>query len=96
MAYQIMWTDPAIQDLEDIVRYLSTRNPQAAETFASNLWDKVDLLATQPYMGEVFPSPDLAIRRQILVRPYRVFYRVVEAIHRIEILHVRHSARTEP
>lgn len=96
MAYQIMWTDPANQDLEDIVRYLAAQNPQAAEAFARNLWEKVDLLATQPYMGEVFPAPDQALRRQILIRPYRVFYRVVDAIHRIEILHVRHSARAEP
>ena len=44
-------------------------------------------------MGERFEAPDGAARRQLLLRPYRIFYRVLDDTRRIEILHVRHSAR---
>jgi hypothetical protein len=34
--------------------------------------------------------------REIVVRPYRVFYDVSEESQSVEILHVWHSARDEP
>jgi toxin ParE1/3/4 len=93
MAFQIMWTAPAIEDLKGIVEYLVEHDPPAAQRFEQELTAKIDLLATQPYMGSRLAIAKNSTRREILVRPYRIFYRVLEEIRRIEIQHVRHSAR---
>lgn len=96
MGYQIVWTDTATDELEEITRYIAGSNPDAAERVATAIVNRVELLATVPYTGSAFPRGGAGKQRVIVSGKYRVFYRVQDESQRVEILLVRHSRRQEP
>jgi plasmid stabilization system protein ParE len=58
--------------------------------------ESVGLLARFPEIGPVYEREESGRTREIVCRQYRVFYRLAEAEHRVEVLTVWHSARREP
>jgi plasmid stabilization system protein ParE len=44
MAFKIVWSELARQDLRDIVEFIARDNPQIAESFGYSLITKVDSL----------------------------------------------------
>jgi len=92
--YQLLWTEPALCDLERIDRYLRRRNPPAAKKLGESLLSRVEVLQTHPEFGRVY-DPDLP-HRVLPHRNYRIFYRVWHDRRTVEISHVRHGARDNP
>lgn len=76
MGYQISLTLSARRDLQDIVRYISLDSPERAIRFGQFLVDHTRRLADFPEMGRVVPEFDDPTIREIVVRSYRVIYRV--------------------
>jgi plasmid stabilization system protein ParE len=58
MAFKIVWSDQAREDLRDIVLFIARDNPPAAESFGYSLMSKVDYLAEFPKMGRVVPEAE--------------------------------------
>ncbi len=90
----IVWTRPALTSLLEIARYIQIENPSAARRLASTIRARVARLEKFPESGRdvpEFPDSDL---REIIVNDYRVIYRYLKAASRVEILAVRHGART--
>jgi plasmid stabilization system protein ParE len=56
----------------------------------------VAVLARLPFIGPAWERDPRGRVREILSRPYRVFYRVIEPARRAEVLLVWHAARQEP
>jgi toxin ParE1/3/4 len=83
MAFQIVTTEDAENDLEDIVTYIARHDsPQAAERVLARILDIADSLTVTPTRG----TPPKELRalgdreyRQVFFKPYRLIYRVVEA-----------------
>jgi plasmid stabilization system protein ParE len=96
MDYEIVWTESAAADLEAIVRYLARRNATAAESVRTGILDHVETLSRFPLIGPVYERERSGRTREIVYRSYRIFYRVEETAHRVEILTVWHGARGEP
>ena len=96
MDFKIIWSDAAIADLEEIWAYLAQRNPQAAARVGRGILAHVRVLANFPYIGPAYPRGSRGPLREIVVRPYRIFYDVSEDSQSVEILHVWHGARDEP
>jgi len=48
MAFKIIWSRQARDDLRDIVTFIAEDNPTIAESFGFRLMAKVDLLAQFP------------------------------------------------
>ena len=96
MDFKIIWSDTAIADLEEIWAYLAERSPQAATRVGRGILAHVRVLANFPYIGPTYPRGSKGTLREIVVRPYRIFYDVSEEFQRVEILHVWHGARDEP
>jgi toxin ParE1/3/4 len=90
---KVRFTDTAIAELDDIFRYLSARNPNAATAVAKRVKDVAAMLAEYPLSGrEVDES---GVRMASLVRyPFLVFYAVTG--DELVILNVRHAARQWP
>ncbi|MFN3350592.1 type II toxin-antitoxin system RelE/ParE family toxin [Pseudorhodoplanes sp.] len=90
---KVRYTETAAGELEDILRYLSERNPRAATAVARRVKDVASLLAEYPLSGrEVDES---GVRMASLVRyPFLVFYTVTA--DEVVILNVRHAARQWP
>lgn len=96
MAYQVGLSPSARRDLQGIVRYISLDNPDRARTFGEFLVSKTKPLSDFPEMGRVVPELEDPTIREIIVRSYRVVYRVDHAVRRIEVVRFWHAARGKP
>lgn len=96
MGYQVAFSPSARRDLRDIVRYISLDAPDRAIAFGQFLVQSVKHLAEHPALGRVAPELGDPTIREIIVRSYRVIYRIAEADRRIEIVRFWHAARGFP
>ena len=72
---QVIWTEPALSDLDAIADYIALDNPAAAVALVQRVFKHVDQLAEQPESGSK-PQELRGWRyRQIVEPPCRVFYR---------------------
>lgn len=88
---QIVWTDPALGDLDAIADYIALENPVAASALVKRIFGHVEQLADHPKSGSWPPELGRSRYRQIVEPPCRVFYRYDG--HRVVILHVMRSER---
>lgn len=51
MDFQVLYTKPSLEDLEDIVAYSAATFPASSERFCISLLNHVDLLKSFPYIG---------------------------------------------
>ena len=88
---RVVYTDEALHDLEDILRFIATNFPTAYPSFELRLRAIERRIGQWPQSArEVAERP--GVRVVPLVRyPYRIFYRVTPDA--IEILHIHHTAR---
>jgi plasmid stabilization system protein ParE len=96
MAYKLIWSPAACDDLHDIVVFIARDNPDRAMSFGYQLISETDRLQSFPDFGRTVPeyqNPDI---REIIFRPYRIVYRVNHARKICEIARVWHSARGVP
>jgi toxin ParE1/3/4 len=64
---QIAWSNREIQDLKEIVEYISRDSKAYAQSFALQIREKVDRLGTFPESGPVIPEDRSGSIRQITV-----------------------------
>ena len=96
MGYQVTLAPSARRDLRDIVRYVSLDSPDRAVTFGRFLVSNTKRLANFPEMGRIVPELDDLSIREIVVRSYRVIYRVDHDNHWVEVVRFWHGARGTP
>ena len=96
MGFAIDWTETALEDLADLVRFIAEDDPEAALRVGGEVIDHVGILSTFPEIGPVFRQRPMGVIRQITCRPVRIFYRVHGEAERVEILHGWHGARRDP
>ena len=53
---EIIWTDHAIQDLDEIGEYIQKDSPKYAELTVSSLFDAPQILINHPNAGKVVPE----------------------------------------
>lgn len=93
MDYIVILSPKAVEDLERIIRYIALSSPEAARKVGQNLLNKTKQLSQFPFKGQKVPefnSPDI---RQIILKPYRVVYRVEEDKKRISVARFWHSSQ---
>lgn len=84
------FTAAACCDLEEIVRYIGARDPNAATRLTDRLEAECWQLARHPALGQ--PRPDLVVGiRFFPVGNYLIFYR--ESAEGIQIIRILHGAR---
>ena len=77
MAYKIIWSLQARDDLREVVLFIAADNPTVAEAFGFRLMARVDDLAKFPEMGRVVPEEGDSTLREIVLRPHRIIYRLI-------------------
>ena len=88
---EIIWTEPALADLEAIADYIAVENPTAAREFVQRVFGHIDRLEKHPGLGPVPPELEKSRYRQIVEPPCRIFYRLEN--EQVLILHVMRSER---
>jgi addiction module RelE/StbE family toxin len=96
MGYKIIFSEPAIDDLKSIVGFISKDNQEAAARMGGKLIESIRHLANFPRFGRVVPEQNDENVREIIFKPYRIFYRVRDEIKVIEVIRFWHAARGEP
>jgi plasmid stabilization system protein ParE len=96
MAYKLIWSPAARDDLHDIVVFIAHDNPNRAMSFGYELISETDRLQQFPELGRIVPEYRDDGMREIVLRPYRIIYRVDHERALCEIVRVWHSARGIP
>lgn len=90
---KVVWTESAIQDLNDIADYIAKNSVRYAELTVNELFYATDILEKYPKSGVKVPEFNDESIRQIIRGSYRIVYLIVNA-HQIDILTVHHCARS--
>jgi len=86
---QIVWTDPAVSDLDAIADYIALDKPDAASRLVRRVFERVEILAEHPELGSRIPELSrLSHYRQLIEPPCRVFYRYDKPRHTVIVLGV--------
>jgi toxin ParE1/3/4 len=86
---KVIWTEPALNDLDAIADYIAVENPMAAGALVQRVFGHVDQLEAHPESGPRVPELKRSRYRQIVEPPCRVIYRFDG--ERIFILHIMRS-----
>jgi plasmid stabilization system protein ParE len=91
---QVIWTEPALSDLDAIADYIALDNPVAAAELVQRVYSHVGQLADHPLSGPKLPELPGWRFRQIIEPPCRVIYRPGERA--VYVLHVVRLERRLP
>jgi plasmid stabilization system protein ParE len=83
---QVIWTLPAVSDLDAVADYIALDNPDAARALVRRVFSHVEQLGRFPASGSRVPELRGGRYRQIIEPPCRVLYRVDGP--KVLILHV--------
>jgi plasmid stabilization system protein ParE len=88
---EIVWSEPALADLDAIADYIALESPAAAAELVKRIFGHVEHLTNHPESGSRPQELGRSRYRQIVEPPCRVFYR--HDGHKVFILHVMRSER---
>lgn len=88
---EVIWTEPALQELDAIAEYIALDNPAAARDLVKEVFDKTERLENFPKSGRIPPELPDSVYRELVVPPCRIFYREEEP--RVFVLFVRREER---
>lgn len=75
---EIIWTDPALDELNEIAEYVALDNPAAAKVLVRTAFNVVARLEKFPRSGRVPPELEDLDYREVVTGPCRIFYKIVE------------------
>jgi toxin ParE1/3/4 len=73
---QITWTEPALNDLNEIAEYIALDKPAAAKKLVGDVFKSIDRLNDFPESGKTPLELPETSYREVIVGPCRIFYRV--------------------
>lgn len=94
MDFKILFSDQALDDLAEIVAYITQENSEAASRWGRSLIDHVRILQVFLHAGALVPKrPGV---RKLFHSPYKIYCRIHADRRVVEILHFWHGARRDP
>lgn len=88
---ELIWTKPAVQDLDSLAEYIALSIPVAAGELVQRVFNAVERLSRFPQSGHIPRELDGFPYREVIVNPCRVFYRIEAGS--VHILHVYRQER---
>ena len=88
---EIVWTSPALDDLNDIAEYIAFSNLSAAKNLTQKVFDKISSLEEHPESGKRPLELINLTYREVNVNPCRIFYKV--DADKVYILHAMRQER---
>lgn len=71
----LIWTAPALDDLDEIAAYIALDKPAAADALVQRVLAVVERLREHPSSGRRVPELPKTPYREVIVRPCRIVYR---------------------
>ena len=91
----IFWTEQSRSDLAAIHAFIAQDSPHYESVVVRQLFAATEQLAAFPESGRTVPEFDNPEVREIVLRPYRIVYRLVGA-NQIHILTLHHGSQRFP
>ena len=88
---QLVWTEPALSDLNEIAEYIALENPSAARAFVRRVFSAVERLELHPKSGKKPQELEGKRYREVVCSPCRIFYRFTRG--EVLVLYVMRSER---
>ena len=88
---QIIWTEPALIDLNKIAEYIALDKPSAANSLVQKVFSSTDRLEQFPESGRKPSELKKSRYLEIIVNPCRIYYRI--EYDKIYIIYVMRSER---
>ena len=73
---KIVWTEESMDRLNEIEDFIAQDNPTKAIEFINFLIDKTKLISKNPQIGRIVPEFSRPEIRELIVKNYRVVYRI--------------------
>lgn len=87
----VIWSDPAIEDLNSVFKYICADSRHYAEKMIGIALEKSEMLNEFPGMGRIVPEQNNDKIREVFVYSYRMIYQISNS--NVEILAFIHEAR---
>jgi toxin ParE1/3/4 len=88
---QVIWTEPALSDLDAIAEYIALDKPSAAVNLVQKVFSSTDRLEQFPESGRKPPEFKKSRYLEVIVNPCRIFYRIEG--DKVYILYIMRSER---
>lgn len=88
---EIEWSSKAENDLNEIIDYIAQDSLEYALSFYEQVREKVENLIQFPRMGRIVPELDEPNIRELILRNYRIIYRILEK--EVQIIRLFHGSR---
>jgi len=88
---RIIWTEPALHDLDEIADYISLDKPVAATRFVQRVFERIEQLRNHSESGSVPSELKGTPYRQLVIPPVRIFYRAQSEV--VYIVYVMRGER---
>lgn len=95
MDYKVVLAPRAIDDLRDIVLYVAPDRPEAAKRLGLALLEKTKILGSFPLSGRVVLEFGDPLIRELILKPYRIVYRIDEKAKIVGVARYWHGARSD-
>lgn len=73
---RLEWSPHARRDVEDIYDYIARDDPHAAAAWTDRLIERAEKATTTPRTGRIVPEWKDPHIREVLLRTYRIIYRI--------------------
>ena len=97
MKYDVLYTQSANRDLQNIHRYISVelKSPEIAQKFTSNIMEQIEKLDEMPKRYPLYDKESWRSRglRKLIIGKFVAFYLVVEEKHHIVVLSIMYGGR---
>ncbi len=87
----MIWTNPALEDLNDIAEYIALSNLLSAKKLVVKIIAKVERLEEFPESGKTPIELSNLNYREVIVNPCRIFYKIDN--DKVFILHIMRQER---
>ncbi|HOW82269.1 MAG TPA: type II toxin-antitoxin system RelE/ParE family toxin [Spirochaetota bacterium] len=72
---RLIWSEPALTDLEEIAEHIAIDNRDAAKKLVQRIFNAVERLKSHPKSGRKPPELYKTAYRELIVNPCRIFYK---------------------
>lgn len=90
---KIVWTEIAIDDLNNIANFHSQYSDNFASALIKKLFNKPKILKEMPELGRIVPERDNEAIRELIEGNYRIVYFFDKEIDTIEIITIHHASQ---
>ena len=91
----LLWTEQARADLAAIRAFISQDSPHYASVIIARLIVATDRLVPFPASGRTVPEYENPLIREVVLKPYRIVYRLV-GTDEVHVLTVHHASQRFP